>query len=59
MFLTGYNMCLEWVILNTQNNFVVVVHLHVTYNTFTAKLLIIVATERVKRGLPTSVQSLL
>jgi len=52
-------MCLEWVILNTQNNFVVVVHLHVTYNTFTAKLLIIVATERVKRGLPTSVQSLL
>jgi hypothetical protein len=52
-------MCLEWVILNAQNNFVVVVLLHVTYNTFTAKLFIIVATERVKRGLPTSVQSLL
>jgi len=42
-----------------QNNFVFVVLLHVTYNTFTAKLLIAVATERVKRGLPTSVQSLL
>jgi hypothetical protein len=53
-------VCLEWVILNAQNNFeIVVVLLHVTYNTFTAKLLIIVATERVKRGLPTSVQSLL
>ena len=52
-------MCLEWAILNTKNIFVFAVLLHVTYNTFTAKLLIIVATERVKRGLPTSVQSLL
>jgi hypothetical protein len=52
-------VCLECAILNAQNNFVFIVLLRVTYNTFTAKLLIIVATERVKRGLPTSVQSLL
>jgi len=52
-------MYLGWVIFNAQNNFVVAILLHVTYNTFTEKLLIIVATERVKRGLPTSVQSLL
>jgi hypothetical protein len=56
IFFTGYNLCLEWDIHKTQNNFVVVVLLRVTYNIFTAKLFIVVATG-VKRGLPTSVQS--